>query len=85
MQPDSGGQPEVVEHRGAHVGDDLPGLANRVSDKLQGFLELFPSSRGLGRVVAREDLQVLVGRGRRLGQAVVDVVGDATPFFFLGG
>ncbi len=32
-----------------------------------------------------EDLQVLVGRCRRLGQTVVKIVGDATPLLFLGG
>ena len=84
LKTDGGGQAEVVEHRGPQVVDHLPRLSNYLPDELERLIELLLAAGRLGRIVAGEDLKVLVGCSRGLGQAVVDVVGDAATLFFLG-
>src|SRR5215203_5935118 len=64
--------------------DHLTRLPDYLPDELERLIEFLPASGRAGRIVAGEGLQVLVGGRRGLGQAVVDVVGDAATLFFLG-
>ena len=84
LKPDGGGQAEVVEHRGTQVVDHLPRLSDHLPDELERLIEILLAAGRTGRIMAGEDLEALVGCSRGLGQAVVDVVGDAATLFFLG-
>src|SRR5829696_2969699 len=84
LEAHGGGQPEVVQHRGAEVVDHLPRLPDQLPHQLQRFVQLFLIPGRTDGVVAGEGLEVLVGGRRALGETVVDVVGDAAALFFLG-
>ena len=84
LKADGGGQAEVVEHPGTQVVDHLPSLPDHLPDELQCLIELLLAAGRTWGIVAGEELKVLVGGRRRLGEAVVYVVGDAAALFFLG-
>ena len=84
LKTDGGGQAKVVEHRGTQVVDHPPRLSDHLPDELERFIELLLAPGRTGRIMTGERLKVLVGGRRSLGQAVVDVVGDAATLFFLG-
>ena len=84
LKADGGGQAEVVEHRGTEIVDHLPRLPDQLPHELERLVELLLTLGRTGRMVAGEGLEVLVGRRRGLGEAVVDVVGDAATLLFLG-
>jgi hypothetical protein len=76
LKTDGGGQAEVVEHRGTKVVDHLPRLSDHIPDELERLIELLLAAGRTGRIVAGEDLEVLMGGSRGLCQAIMDVVGD---------
>src|SRR5215212_6256851 len=84
LEAHGGGQAEVVQHRGAEVVDHPPRLPDQLPHQLQRIVQLFLIPGRTDGVMAGEGLEVLVGGRRALGQAVVDVVGDAAAFFLLG-
>src|SRR5215218_1645310 len=84
LQPERGRQPEVVEHRGAQIGDHVAGLLDGLPDQLQGLIEILLATGRVGGVIRREVLQVLGGGGSNLGEPVVDVVGHPAALLLLG-
>jgi hypothetical protein len=64
--------------------DHLPRLSDHLPDELERLIEILLAAGRIGTIMAGEDLEALVGCSRGLGQAVVDVVGDAATLFFLG-
>jgi hypothetical protein len=79
-----GGQAEVVEHRGTQVVDHLSRFSDHLPDEFERLVELLLAPGRTGRIMAGERLKVLVGGRCCLGQAVVDIVGDAASLLFLG-
>src|SRR5215208_1018260 len=84
LKADAGGKTVVVEHGGTGIVDHPPRLTDHLPGELERLVELLPAALRTGRIVTGEGLKVLVGGRGALGQAVVDVVGDAATLFFLG-
>ena len=67
LKTGGGGQAEVVEHRGTQVVDHPPRLSDHLPDELERLIELLLAAGRTGRIVAGEDLEVLMGGSRGLG------------------
>ena len=81
------GSAEVVEHRRAQPADRRTGLGQGEIDQVAGLLELL-GRRGLIGVVDRAGGRVVEAVGQPdqpLGDAVVDVPGQAAPLTLLRG